>query len=296
VNRLVILCASAALAAGISSARSVRLRADGHLAQQLPEPRKQFGAGVTGAFEGWFTKKDGSRWFLVGYYNRNSRQDLEVPVGPDNRIEPGGPDMGQPTHFLPGRQTGMFVVPVPKTFGPDDRLTWTIVANGQSASIPLRLHPDYVIDPFTEVAIGNTPPVVRFEERAAGIQGPIAQVDLAPARTASVASPMALTLWAADDMKYLSSTGAPVSGARPPVTITWSKYRGPGAVAFDKARPPVEKLAESGAPFSGKASTTATFSEPGEYLLHVTANDYSGEGGGGFVCCWTTALLKVNVR
>jgi hypothetical protein len=37
------------------------------------------------------------------------------------------------------------------------------------------------------------------------------------------------------------------------------------------------------------------FSEPGEYVLHVTANDYSGEGGGGFVCCWTTAMLKVSV-
>ncbi len=140
--------------------------------QQLPEPRKQFGAGVTGAFEGWFVNKDSSRSFLVGYYNRNSQQTLDVPVGPDNRIEPGGPDMGQPTHFLPGRQHGMFVVPVPKTFGPDDRLTWTIVANGQRASIPLRLHPDYVIDPFTEISVGNTPPAVRFEgsRRSAPLQ------------------------------------------------------------------------------------------------------------------------------
>ncbi len=296
MKRLVILCVAAALAAVISSARSVRLQADGNMAQQLPEPRKQFGAGVTGAFEGWFTKKDGSRWFLVGYYNRNSRQALDVPVGPDNRIEPGGPDMGQPTHFLPGRQTGMFVVPVPKTFGPDDRLTWTIVANGQSASIPLRLHPDYVIDPFTEIAIGNTPPVVRFEEKGAAVQGPVAQVDAAATRAASVASPMTLMLWAADDMKYLSSTGAPVSGSRPPVTITWSKYRGPGDVAFEKAKPPVDALSETGkAPFNGKATTTVTFSEPGDYVLHVTANDYSGDGGGGFVCCWTTAVLKVSV-
>jgi hypothetical protein len=294
VKRLVILCAAVALAAGLSFVRSVRLQADG--AQQLPEPRKQFGAGVTGAFEGWFTKKDGSRWFLVGYYNRNSRQALDVPVGPDNRIEPGGPDMGQPTHFLPGRQTGMFVVPVPKTFGPDDRLTWTIVANGQSASIPLRLHPDYVIDPFTEIAAGNTPPAIRFEEKGAATQGPIAQLSAAASRSASTASPMPLTLWATDDMKYMSSTGVPPAGTRPPVLVTWSKYRGPGDVTFDKARPPVEKLAESGVPFSGKAATSVTFSEPGEYLLHVTANDYSGEGGGGFVCCWTTALLKVSVR
>jgi hypothetical protein len=191
----------------------------------------------------------------------------------------------------------MFVVPVPKTFGPDDRLIWTIVANGQSASIPLRLHPDYVVDPFTEVAVGNTPPAVRFEEKGPATQGPIAQVGAAPARTASTSSPMTLTLWATDDMKYTSGTSAPLSRPRPPVVVTWSKYRGPGEVVFEKAKPAVEALSEAGrAPFNGKATTTVKFGEPGDYVLHVTANDYSGEGGGGFVCCWTTAVMKVSVR
>ena len=44
-----------------------------------------------------------------------------------------------------------------------------------------------------------------------------------------------------------------------------------------------------------QGATTAKFSEPGEYILHVTANDYSGDGGGGEVCCWTTAMVKVTV-
>jgi hypothetical protein len=47
--------------------------------------------------------------------------------------------------------------------------------------------------------------------------------------------------------------------------------------------------------YSGKAATTATFSAPGEYVLHVTANDYSGSGGGGSGCCWTNAMVKVTV-
>ncbi len=139
-------------------------------AQQLPsEPRRQFGAGITGAFEGWFENPDGSRGFLVGYLNRNTTQVLDVPIGPNNRIEPGGPDMGQPTHFLPGRRYGMFAVPVPKDFTAEQRLTWTIVANGQTTSIPLRLHPDYVVSPFKEIAAGNTPPdpAVRAERTAA---------------------------------------------------------------------------------------------------------------------------------
>jgi hypothetical protein len=285
VKRLATLCAAGALAGGALLS-----------GQQLPEPRKQFGASVTGAFEGWFMNPDGSRAFLVGYFNRNSRQELDVPIGPDNRIEPGGPDLGQPTHFLPGRQYGMFVVPVPREFGPRDQYTWTIVANGQSTSIPLRLNPDYLIEPFTEVAVGNTPPAIRFDEKDRAVQGPVARVVSAPERSASVSVPFALTLFAVDDMKYTSGTNAPPATPRPPVVVTWSKYRGPGAVAFDKAKPPVEKLPDSkGAPFSGKATTTVRFSQPGDYVLHVTANDYSGEGGGGFVCCWTTAMVKVSV-
>ena len=46
----------------------------------------------------------------------------------------------------------------------------------------------------------------------------------------------------------------------------------------------------------GKASTTATFSEPGDYILHVVANDWTGEGGHGFQCCWSNAQVKVSVK
>src|SRR5205823_12750190 len=140
---------------------------------------------------------------------RRSRQELDVPSGPDNRIEPGGPDMGQPTHFLPGRQFGMFVVPVPGGFSADDRLTWTIVANGQSTSIPLRLHPDYVVEPFSEIAIGNTPPSVRVDDNGPPVQGPIARVDSASARMAVVSAPLKMTLWATDDLNCKRRANAP---------------------------------------------------------------------------------------
>jgi hypothetical protein len=283
------LCAAGAIAGGVLLS-----------AQQIPEPRKQFGSSVTGAFEGWFNNDDGSHSFLIGYFNRNSQQELDIPIGPNNRIEPGGPDMGQPTHFLPGRQWGMFAVPVPKDFTPQDKFTWTLFVNGQPTSIPFRLHPDYVISPFSEIAVNNTPPVIRFEQNGPTIQGPIATLAKAPTRSASLSGPLELTLWVTDDMKYTSGTSAPLSTARPPVTLIWSKYRGPGAVTFDKARPPVEKVEKlppgDNAAFSGKATTNVKFSEPGDYVLHVTVNDYSGEGGGGFQCCWTTGLVKVSVK
>ena len=280
------MCAAGLLAGGIFLSAQT----------QLPEPRRQFGAGITPSFEGWFYNSDGSRSFLVGYYNRNSQQELDVPIGPNNRIEPGGPDMGQPTHFLPGRQWGMFAIPVPKDFKPTDSYVWTLVSNGQSMTIPFRLKPDYVMSPFAEIAVGNTPPVLRFEPNGKPFQGPAANLATAPTRAVSAAEAAPIEIWFNDDMKFTNGTSAPVSASRAPVTTSLSKYRGPGKVTFDKNRPAVEKQAAGTSPFNGKATTTAKFSEAGDYVIHVIGNDYSGDGGGGFGCCWTTALLKVSVK
>jgi hypothetical protein len=72
--------------------------------------------------------------------------------------------------------------------------------------------------------------------------------------------------------------------------VTWIKQRGDGEVTFAEAKPKVDP------PTDGKATTTATFAKPGEYVLRLQANDSSGEGGGGFQCCWTNAVVKVNVK
>jgi len=291
--RPAVLCASAALAM-LGNAAS-----GGVSARQLPsEPRRQFGTSVTGAFEGWWENADGSRTFLVGYLNRNSSQSIDVPVGPDNRIEPGGPDFGQPAHFLPGRQWGIFTVTAPKEFtGADRRLTWTLVANGQPTSIPLRLHPDYNINPFSDVAIKNTPPSIRLSENGVATKGPLARLDAAPERTVARNASLALPLWADDDGRFANATMAPPRNLPVPVELVWSKYRGPGTVTFDQLPPVFEILAGGpiNTPFRGKATVTARFSEPGDYVLHVTANDFSGEGGSGELCCWSTALVKVRV-
>jgi hypothetical protein len=152
------------------------------------------------------------------------------------------------------------------------------------------------MSPFSEIAVGNTPPVIRFDQNGKSFQGPVATVSTAPTRTASLSMPVPLEVFANDDTKFTSGTSAPMSTPRPPVTLRWSKYRGPGTVTFAKARVEAEKVAAGATSFSGKLQTTAKFSEAGDYVLHVIANDYSGDGGGGFGCCWTTALLKVSVK
>ena len=127
---------------------------------------------------------------------------------------------------------------------------------------------------------------------------PVASASKAITRTASLATPLTLDLWADDDARYTSGANTPMRKAPPPVTLTLSKYRGPGEVTFADAHPKMETL-KGGKPdeaYSGRSSTTVRFSQPGDYMLHVTANDYSGNGGNGFVCCWTAAIVKVSVR
>src|SRR5215467_1403921 len=105
-------------------------------AQQTPlEPHHDSGQSVTAAFEGWFPNQDGTFSILFGYLNRNAKQELDIPVGPANRIEPDGPDQGQPTHFLPGRNWGVFTITVPKDFG-SRKITWSITANGITTQVP----------------------------------------------------------------------------------------------------------------------------------------------------------------
>src|SRR5256712_6936856 len=272
----------------IALASSVVLRA-----QRLPlEPLHDSGQGVTAAFEGWFRNQDGSFNLLFGYYNRNQKEDLDIPVGPNNRIDPGGPDQGQPTHFLPGRQWGLFTVTVPADFG-TNKLTWTLISNGQTLAIPGSLNPLWEINALREPTTGNTPPVLRFAE-GSSVQG---QRPISTVLSATVANPLTLAVSVSDDAKMplIGSTGMQ-RPTTPPVTVTWSKFRGPGVVTFTDAKPAVLISVAGNGGVSGTATTSAAFSEPGEYVLLVVANDWSGIGGRGYQCCWTNALVKVSVK
>lgn len=263
-------------------------------AQELPmeEPLHDAGQSITGALEGWYRNADGSFNILLGYYNRNAKEVVDIPIGPNNKIEPGGPDRGQPTHFLPRREWGMFTIRVPQDFG-DKKLVWTIVSNGKTTAIPVSLNPLWEISPFKEESIQNTPPVLAFDEGGPKIQGPRG---LTKTMTATVSQPLPLNVFVADDAK---TPPASRRASGPPATVTWSEYRGPGTVKFANEKPPVEKgigKPVADAPFTGKATTTVTFSEPGDYVLHVVANDWSGDGGRGFQCCWTYGDVKVTVK
>jgi hypothetical protein len=256
--------------------------------QQLPlQPTKERGASVTPAFEGWYPNPDGTFTLLVGYFNRNRVELLDVPIGQNNRIDPGGPDFGQPTHFLPRRQWGVFTIVVPKDFG-TKKLTWTLTANGETMQVPLSLNAAYQVEPFKDPAMGNTPPVIKFQEGGPELTGPPRGIALT--LNAAVGQPLAIPLWVSDKPGRDDESGGRGRGNAPPAMLTLVKHRGPGEVKFAEVRPKADFAA------GGRATANVTFSAPGEYVVRVQANDASGEGGGGFQCCWTNALVKVMVK
>jgi len=252
------------------------------------DPQRDRGASITPAFEGWYPNPDGSFSMLLGYFNRNTKEELDIPVGPKNRVEPGGPDQGQPTHFEAGRQWGVFVVNVPKDFG-TKAITWTIVANGEAQSVPFTLNKGYPITPYKELGMGNQPPVLAFSQGGAKVTGPPTAVSAS--FTGTVKLPVAISVWVEDPKapNEVEVPGFSRGFVAKVATISLHKFRGPGNVTFDKPRIPVNTQGDM-------ISAAATFDAPGEYLLRVQANDESGEGGFGFQCCWTNTYVKVTVR
>jgi hypothetical protein len=248
------------------------------------DPARERGMSVTPAFEGWYQNADGTYSLLVGYFNRNRSQTLDIPVGPNNKVEPGPIDQGQPTHFQVGRQWGVFVIKVPKDFG-TRTITWTITANGETQAIPLTLNKNYPIEPHEEKGMGNKPPVFTFG--GATFTGPPTAV--AATLSGAVGQPVAIGFAVADPKQTKQGSESRTSRSPGVASVSFHKFRGPGTITFDPARIATKAQDET-------VTTRATFSAPGEYLVRVQGNDESGEGGAGFQCCWTNTYVKVAVK
>ena len=252
---------------------------------QTPRTLVEFGAPVYPAYEGWYENPDGTITLLAGYFNSNTEEVIEIPVGENNYLEPGPPDQGQPTRFVPGRAWGVFTIRIPGG-DTDANLTWRLTANGETTAIPMHLDPQWVIEPLRDAANGNEPPTIRFAAEGEGFTGP--PIGIAREMTAAVGAPLDLAVWTTD-VKPESVSSLAARRRRPALILRWHVLRGPGEVEFAE---PVQEFEDSS---DQNPTTTATFAEPGDYILRVEALDETGEGGSGFQCCWTSALVKVAV-
>lgn len=248
-------------------------------AQQLPTelPSTKFSSGqnVVPYFDGWIRNPDGTFDLVFGYFNRNWKEELPIPAGLDNIVEPGGPDRGQPTYFLPRRQGWVFRVRVPKDFG-KQVVTWTIKANGK-----------------TDKAYGELLPVEEITERIIMTRGNLNPGDsdpnnapaitIAPVTAATIGAPVALTAMVTDDglpkprvpvqkaptatdaTRIQAQANSSVTARPRGLGVTWMQLRGPAKIALE----PAGFVAVA----DGRVVVSARIPEPGTYVLRATAGD-----------------------
>lgn len=240
----------------------------------LSQMRYARGQNVAPAFEGWERNADGTFNMVFGYLNRNYEEEVDIPIGPNNRIDLGGDDRGQPTHFYPRRQRFVFKVVVPKDWDKNRQVVWTLTSRGRTETAKGWLQLEWELTPgvYSENTGGGV-----LEE---GNQPPV--VEGSPAQTVMLPSPLTLRISAIDDglpkpprrrPNAATATPDPTPANPDPrrraqgLRIRWIQYRGPGKVTFDPDNAP----AVYGKPVD--LTTKVSFSAPGTYLLRAIASD-----------------------
>lgn len=299
LSKLSIPVLSVALLVGSAMEATAQLQ---NLPYQLKYDR---GQTVQPVFEGWSRNAEGTFDMHFGYLNRNYVEELNLPVGPDNRMEPGDADRGQPTFFQVRSNRNIFTVTVPSDFG-DQELVWSLTSKGETLRAIGWLDPQWEI---TETGTGaltgdrvgeetNQAPkltvegspfsatlqsglTVRATARDDGMPEPREQTAGSRAIVGTQAQPPLLTP-AEGALEIAVNLPQHVSDRRfPPrgeASVSYQVWRGPANITTD----PYFAEAEN-----GTATTRVTFTEPGEYQLLVSAHD--GE-------LTTEEFITVNVR
>ena len=235
------------------------------------------GQNVQPVFEGWERNDDGSFTMVFGYLNRNYEEQPIIPVGPNNRFEPGLADRGQPTHFYNRRQQFVFTVRVPADWGREQDLVWTVTHNGRTDRAIGHLWPVWEIDDG----------VFRLNRGSGTAQGyadnqrPFVRLEGGDDLEVTLPDTLEIAVLAGDDgipppNPRLAERRArrgpksqamvdPRKAAATGLAVTWLHWRGPGEVTF---RPRVPEIGEG-----GRAVTEVSFSEPGTYVLQAVADD-----------------------
>jgi hypothetical protein len=298
-------------------------------AAQHPRPLSPLpdeGNRVAPFFDGWYANPDGTISLSFGYSNLN-KSTVDIPLGPDNFIAPKEYDGRQPTSFpivvaerrgrganasvagaaapasagAPGggaaggggggggnypRERGVFTVKVPGDYKGD--VVWTLRYRGQTLTVPGRAKSSaYQLS--WPMAMGSVPPLLRFEPNGAAGRGPTGIQG--PPLEAKVGAPLELTVWLTDDAVHEKEPIPVKREAVPSMNATWFKHTGPAAapVVFSTPKQPI-------ADAQGKATTTATFREPGEYVIRVRGDSFGNvDSSPEDQCCWTNGYRKVVV-
>jgi len=278
--------------------------------------------------EGWYENEDGTFSISFGYLNANE-DTIQIPLGPDNFIEPAQFDGMQPTIFFPGHPRGLFTVTLPAAMRDQD-VWWTLrKANGDVTRVPGRVTSHaYELD-WVPRPHGSVHPLVSFGSDAEEGRGPPG-IMAERTETISVGSPLTLSINTRDPSERdLDDARFKEIGLR----VVWSQLQGPGRVEFTRheSNPLPEPEEEEEEPDSATAAAVAaggaaaaaafrrrrgppgpqviplsegsgtgrvivTFSEPGEYLMLAQVDNFgAADSGSGDQCCWTNGYVRVTV-
>ena len=250
------------------------------------------GQTVQPIFEGWSRNPGGGFTMHFGYFNRNFVEEVHVPVGQDNRFEPGEIDAGQPTFFYPRAHRRSFSVSVPRDFG-DQQLVWNLTVRGETLRAVGRLEATWETAEraagtrrISDEAAANTAPTIavdtpsgvtvqsavtlsaRVTDDRLPVRRDIDDGDRAPGNNdpptleAAPDSPEPPhNVPAVPDRRGGARDGPRIRGLR----VSWIVWRGPVGVTFEPSSTVEVK--------DGQAVATATFTTPGDYVLRAEAND-----------------------
>ena len=261
------------------------------------------GLRVAPFFDGWYPNPDGTVTLSFGYSNLNREEVVEIPLGPDNFIEP-----------KEYRRTAADVVPAGRArLRPTAAAAAAIAASasgacsrsrcrrasratscgrcayrGQTYSVPGQ-HEERRLpaatgrwrwDRFRRSCVSGRRP---------GGRGP-AGIQADPVR-ASVGAPLSLAIWVTDDS--VTGTGA---GADHGSASEAGDERRPGSSTPVRGRSSSARRSSAIASLTGTATTSATFKQPGEYVIRVRADNFGRlDTSAGNQCCWTNGYVKVTV-
>lgn len=280
------------------------------------------GQGVQPVFEGWSHAPDGSINMHFGYLNRNYVEMPYIPVGPNNIIEPGGPDRGQPTFFYPRTNRNLFTVNVPKGWPANREVIWTVTVNGKTERAFGWLKTEWEIDPAggagggggstSPERLANKPPTVTVDPvanvklpgtatltatisddglpkpRPAGARrGSVVGQETPPTLQGGVQAPVNVPALArggrGDDTPPGATAGAGGGGAAAAGGGRGQQRPQGPTVSWMVWRGPADVTFGRADVQGDKRVVTATFTKPGEYTLRVVPNDTLESGPAQFV-------------
>ncbi len=292
-----------------SAAISVSAQQPRFLSLSPPE-----GLPIIPVFEGWIANPDGTTSFSYGIINRND-VPVDIPLGENNYMDPAKYSGVQPTHFPPGRSTGVFTVTVPAA--EQDIDVWWHLKTGNSEVLKVpgrRGRSAYELDFILPRPQGALQPLVGLGEDGAASPGLSAWTADFPGNPVRAGEQVEIVLNVTDPA--VRDETDPRFGEPLDMGVQFNKFQGPGEITWTRhvdsvvptnpyregdprysrwSEPEANESSVKGP--SGIVKVYATFSEPGEYMIHTKVDIHSApDSSDGDQCCWSNVFQRVTVE